>query len=64
MASLLSQIGTVLTAAIGWVGTTVTAMFNTESGALSDLLPFLALSMGIGILGLGVRYVRSFVKID
>lgn len=63
MASLLTQIGTVLTAAISWVGTTVTAMFNTESGALSDLLPFLALSMGIGILGLGVKYVRSFVKI-
>lgn len=63
MASLLTQIGTVLTAAIGWVGNVANSMFNTESGALSDLLPFLALSMGIGILGLGVKYVRSFVKI-
>lgn len=62
MAALLTQIGSVLTAAIGWVGQTVTAMFDTE-GALADLLPYLALGMGIGILGLGVKYVRSFVKI-
>lgn len=62
MASLLSQIGNVLTAAIGWVGNVVSAMFG-ESGALADLLPYLAIGMGVGILGLGVRYVRSFVKI-
>lgn len=62
MASLITQIGACLTAAIGWVGNVVTAMFG-ESGALADLLPYLALSMGVGLLGLGVKYVRSFVKI-
>ena len=62
MANLITQIGTVLTAAIGWVGDVVSAMFGT-SGALADLVPFLALGLGIGILGLGVKYVRSFVKI-
>lgn len=62
MASFITQIGTVLTAAIGWVGSVVTAMFG-ENGQLADLLPFIALGLGVGILGLGVRYIRSFVKI-
>jgi hypothetical protein len=62
MANLITQIGSVLTAAIGWVGDVVSAMFGAQ-GALADLLPYLALGMGIGILGLGVKYVRSFVKI-
>ena len=62
MANLITTIGTVLTAAISWVGDVVSAMFGT-SGALADLVPFLALGLGIGILGLGVKYVRSFVKI-
>lgn len=62
MANILTQIGSVLTAAIGWVGNVVTAMFSSE-GALSDLLPYLAIAMGVGVLGLGVRYVRSFVKL-
>lgn len=62
MSQLITQIGAVLTAAIGWVGSVVTAMFSSN-GALADLLPYLALGMGIGILGLGVKYVRSFVKI-
>lgn len=63
MADLISNIGTVLASAITWVGSVVTAMFGS-TGALKDLLPYLALGMGIGILGLGVKYVRSFVKIN
>lgn len=63
MSQLITQIGAVLTAAIGWVGDVVSAMFGAQ-GALADLLPYLALGMGIGILGLGVKYVRSFVKIS
>lgn len=62
MNALLNNITTVLGEAINWVGSVVSAMFGSE-GALADLLPYLALGMGIGILGLGVRYVRSFVKI-
>lgn len=69
MSNLIQQIGTVLSAAIGWVGEVVSSMFGTPAtgttaGALADLLPYLALGMGIGILGLGVKYVRSFVKIN
>lgn len=62
MSALLTQIGTVITSAVGWLGTTVGALFS-ENGALADLVPFLALSMGVGLVGLGVKYVRSFVKI-
>lgn len=62
MATFITNIGTVLTAAIGWVGNVVSAMFGTD-GALADLLPFIALGLGVGILGLGVKYVRSFIKI-
>lgn len=68
MANLITNIGTVLTAAIGWVGETVSALFGTATtgstaGALADLVPFLAIGMGLAILGLGVKYVRSFVQI-
>lgn len=62
MATFLTNIGSVLTAAIGWVGNVVTALMG-ESGALSDLLPFIAIGLGVGVLGLGVKYVRSFIKI-
>lgn len=62
MTNLITTIGQVLTAAIGWVGSVCSAMFGSE-GALADLVPFMALGLGIGILGLGVKYVRSFVKI-
>lgn len=62
MASFLTSIGTVLTSAITWVGQVVSAMFGTD-GALADLLPFIALGLGVGILGLGVKYVRSFIQI-
>ena len=62
MAAFLTEIGSVLTAAIGWVGQTVTAMFGAN-GQLADLLPFIALGLGVGVLGLGVGYVRSFIKI-
>lgn len=61
MASFLTQIGQCVTSAIGWLGSTVSAFFG-ETGQLSDLLPFLAIAMGIGLVGLGVKYIRSFVR--
>lgn len=61
MATFLTNIGSVLTAAIGWVGNVCTAIFG-ESGALKDLLPFLAIAMGLGILHLGISYIKGFVR--
>lgn len=65
MSAFLTNIGDVLTAAIGWVGSAVSAFFGTGTGQgqLSALVPFIALGLGVGILGLGVKYIRSFVKI-
>lgn len=60
MAAFLTDVGTVLAQAITWVGSVATAFFGT-TGALKDLLPFLAISLGLGILGTGVGYIRSFV---
>lgn len=60
MAAFLGNVTSVLTAAIGWVGSVATSFFG-ENGALADLLPFLAIALGLGILGTGVGYIRSFV---
>lgn len=62
MTAFLTQIGTVVTQGITWLGSVVTALLG-ESGALNDLVPFIALGIGVGIIGLGVKYVRSFIKI-
>lgn len=61
MAAFLTEIGNVLTSAIGWVGDVVSALFGS-TGALKDLLPFLAIAMGLGILHLAISYVKGFVR--
>ena len=66
--NVLDSIGTVLGEAIEWVGTVISAFFGTAAsgstaGMFADLLPFLCIGLGVGILGLGVKYVRSFVKL-
>lgn len=68
MANLIQTIGQVLSAAIGWVGEVISSLFGapatgSTSGVLAPLLPYLAIGMGIAVLGIGVRYVRSFVKL-
>lgn len=63
MSAFLTDIGTVLTSAIGWLGQVVSSIFGSTNAQLADLLPFLALGIGVGVLGLGVKYVRSFIKI-
>lgn len=61
MTAFLTQVGSVVTSAITWVGNVVTAMFG-ETGALKDLLPFLAIALGLTILHMGISYIRSFVR--
>lgn len=61
MAAFLTNIGTVVTQGITWLGSVTSALLG-ESGALNDLVPFIALGIGVGIIGLGVKYVRSFIK--
>lgn len=54
--AVTSALGTV----IDWVGTVVTALVSTD-GALSALLPLLAIGVAISALMLGVKAIKSFI---
>lgn len=54
--AVTSALGTV----IDWVGTVVTALVGAD-GALSELLPLLAIGVAISALMLGVKAIKSFI---
>ena len=54
--AVTSALGTV----IGWVGTVVTALTGAD-GALNELLPLLAIGVGISALMFGIKAVRSVI---
>lgn len=56
---MMDAIGSALTDVIGWVGEVVTALVG-ESGQLKDLLPLMAIGIGISALMLGVKAIKSF----
>ena len=56
---MLTAIGSAFTQIITWVGQTVGAI-TTESGALHELLPLLAIGVGCTVLMFGVKILRSF----
>lgn len=56
---MLEAVTSGLTTVIGWVGTVVTALVG-EAGQLNDLLPLLAIGIGVSALMLGVKAVKSF----
>lgn len=49
-----------LTTVISWVGSVVDALVKTD-GALSALLPLLAVSVAVSALMLGIRAIRGFI---
>lgn len=49
-----------VTAVIGWAGQVVASIFGSE-GALADLLPIIGVSVGIGIVGFGIRTIKNVV---
>lgn len=57
---MLEAVTTALTTVISWVGTVVTALTSTD-GALSALLPLLAVGVAISALMLGVKAIKSFI---
>lgn len=57
---MLAAVTDALTTVISWVGTVVTALVGTE-GALSDLLPLLAVGVAISALMLGIKAIKSFI---
>lgn len=56
---MMNAISTALTDVIGWVGEVVTALVG-ETGQLKDLLPLMAIGIGISALMLGIKAIKSF----
>lgn len=56
VAGIMGAIGDGVTAVIGYAGSVVTAIV---SGGLSSLLPVVGMSVGLGLVGWGIRTVKS-----
>lgn len=56
---MMEAVGSALTTVIGWCGTVLDAVVNTQ-GELSALLPLWAVGIGISALMLGVKVMRGF----
>lgn len=59
MSALITNIGTVMTAVIGWIGEFLTAMVG-ETGDLKELWALLAMGITISIVMLIIKVVRGF----
>ena len=57
---MLEAVSSALTVVIEWVGSVVTAL-TTTNGALSALLPLLAVGVAISALMLGIKAIKSFI---
>ena len=55
---MVEAIGSAFTGVIGWVGEFVTAL-TTAEGALNDLLPVFVIGIGVSLLLLGIKAVKS-----
>lgn len=57
---MLDAVTSGLTTVISWVGSVVDALVTTD-GALSALLPLLAIGVAVSALMLGIKAIRSFI---
>ena len=57
---MLDAVTTALDTVISWVGTVVTALVGTD-GTLKDLLPLMAVGIAISALMLGIKAIKSFI---
>lgn len=55
---MLAAIGTGVTEVIGYCGQVLTAIVG-ESGAMNAILPVIGLAIGFGVIGFGVRTIKS-----
>lgn len=55
---LVNAIGTGLTSVIGYAGSVVDALVGAE-GALNALLPVIGVTIAFGVVGWGIRTVKS-----
>lgn len=57
---MLAAVTSAITSVLGWVGTVISALTDTE-GQLSALLPLFAIGIAISAVLLGIRIIRSVV---
>lgn len=57
---MLQAVSSALTTVIDWVGTVVESLVATD-GALTELLPLLAIGVSISALMLGIKAIKSFI---
>lgn len=57
---LMNSVTSGLTTVIGWVGSIVDALTQTD-GELSGLLPLLAIGISISALMFGIKAIRSVI---
>lgn len=55
---MISAIGSAFTGVIGWVGEFINALVGAE-GALKEMLPVFAIGVGVSVLMLGIKAVKS-----
>ena len=58
-ATMIQAVTTGLQTVITWCGTVIQALLGAD-GQLKELLPLLAIGIGISALMLGVKIIRSF----
>lgn len=57
---MLTEISTVFTQVITWLGEFLTALTG-DAGALADLWPLMAISIGVSVLMVCIKIVRRIV---
>lgn len=57
---MLAAVTSAITSVLGWVGTVISALTDTD-GQLVALLPLFAIGIGISAVLLGIRIIRSVV---
>lgn len=57
---MLSAVTSAINSVLGWVGTVISSLIDTE-GQLSALLPLFAIGIAISAVLLGIRIIRSVV---
>lgn len=55
---MIEAIGSAFTGVIGWIGEFIGALVSTD-GALKEMLPVFAIGVGVSVLMLGIKAVKS-----
>lgn len=60
MTDMMTAVTSAITSVLGWIGTVVDSLLNTD-GDLNALLPLFAVGVAISAVLLGVKMIKSFI---